>query len=56
LAGGEVTRPRHIPQVVYGRLPAPSRDPYAARFDFASLASGAGNETGVGLSRLSTVR
>src|SRR4029453_10188735 len=43
-------------QVVYGRLAAPSCDRYAARLDFASLGSGAGSETGAGLSRPSTVR
>ena len=43
-------------QVVYGRLAAPSCDRYAARFDFVSLGSGAGSETGAGLSRPSTVR
>ena len=43
-------------QVVYGRLAAPSCDRYAARFDFVSLGSGAGSETGAGLNRPSTVR
>jgi hypothetical protein len=43
-------------QVVYGRLAAPSCDRYAARFDFVSSGSGAGSETGAGLSTPSTVR
>ena len=43
-------------QVVYGRLAAPSCDRYAARFDFVSFGSGAGSETGAGLSSPSTVR